>query len=57
VKHYRIELPWATFGVGSKHGVIVEAPPIARWARGKRRDIVLDYYRGKGAIIQKLDVR
>jgi hypothetical protein len=44
----RVSLPYATFGVGFEDGVCVEAPPIARWALGKRWGYLLAYWNRKG---------
>ncbi len=48
-----ISLPYATFGVAIRSGVVVDAAPIARWALGKPAR-ALSFYRRKGAEIVEL---
>ena len=48
-----IDLEYATFGLIEKNGIVVEAPPIAKWAVGKRMASVLTYYRDKKASIME----
>lgn len=51
-----VSLPYATFGLGIRQGVVVEAAPIARrYALGKPERQVADHYRRKGAVFQTLD--
>lgn len=45
-----VSLPYATFGIAVRDGVVVDAAPIARWAIGKSERRVADYYRRKGAV-------
>lgn len=42
-----VSLPYATFAVQERDGVIVDAAPIARWAIGKTSKFVADYWRWK----------
>jgi hypothetical protein len=49
-----VSLPWATFGLLVEDGVVVHAPPIARWAVGKDERTVADYYRRHGATFDRL---
>jgi hypothetical protein len=51
---YRISLPFATFGLLSTNGTITRTAPIARWAQGKPLAAVLDYYRRRGAAVQRV---
>jgi hypothetical protein len=44
-----VSLPYATFGILTSAGRVIDAPPIARWAIGKNERYVADYYRHKGA--------
>lgn len=53
----RIHLPYATFGIAVRDGVVVDAPPIARWAIGRDERGVAAYYRRRKAEIQALDPR
>lgn len=50
-----VSLHFATFGLGHRDGVVVEAPPIARWTIGKSLDKALDHYRRRGATIIPLE--
>jgi hypothetical protein len=44
-----VSLPHATFALEAEDGVVVNAPPIARWAKGKRLAEVLENYHRKRA--------
>jgi len=44
-----VSLPYATFGVAVAEGVVVEAPPIAKWALGRDERKVVGYFRRRGA--------
>jgi hypothetical protein len=46
-----LSLPWATFGLVARVGLITEAPPIARWTVGRSETEVAMYYRKRGAEI------
>lgn len=48
---YWVSLDHATFGLVARKGRIVDAPPIARWTKGKEAIFVLDHFRRKGAVI------
>lgn len=50
----RVSLPWATFGLRCRAGIVVSAAPIARWAVGRRERVVADYYREQGATFERL---
>lgn len=52
-----VSLPYATFGIAVADGVVVEAPPIAKWAVGRDERGVAGYYRRRGAKIQPLEAR
>lgn len=52
-----ISLPYATFGLIVRDGVVVDAPPIARWTIGKPEVTVVAYYRRKGAAVAQLEER
>lgn len=50
---WRIVLPYACFGICENAlGVVVRAPPIAKWCVGKRIEQVLGAYRRKGAQVE-----
>ena len=48
-----ISLPYATFGVGIRDGMVVWAAPIAKWAIGKPARAIA-FYRRKGAEIVEI---
>ncbi len=50
-----ISLSYATFGIAVADGVVVDAPPIAKWALGRDEREVAGYYRRRGAQIRPLD--
>lgn len=52
-----ISLPYATFGIAVADGVVVDAPPIAKWALGRDEREVAAYFRRRGARIVALDAR
>lgn len=43
-KLYWVSLPYATFGIISKDGWVIDAAPIAKWAIGKTMNEVWKYY-------------
>lgn len=47
-----VSLEHATFILVGKHGVVVDAPPIAKWTVGKNIRGLFWYYKSKGANIQ-----
>jgi len=47
-----VSLPYATFGIITREGMVTGAAPIARWTIGKDERYVADYYRRKGAVFQ-----
>lgn len=49
-----VSLPWATFGLATRGGKVVDAAPIARWTIGKSERYVADYYRRRGAQFVRL---
>lgn len=49
-----VSLPFATFALVVRDGLVVDAAPIARWSIGRRELDVADYYRRRGAIFQPL---
>jgi len=46
---YWISLAYATSGIWCERGVVVQAPPIAKWTLGKPSSVVIGYYERKGA--------
>lgn len=50
-----ISLPYATFALILRVGIVIRTAPIAVWAIGKTEARVLDYYRRKGATIERID--
>jgi len=51
-----VSLPYATFALAARDGLVVDAAPIARWSIGKPEQQVADYYRRKGAEFRPLPV-
>jgi len=54
---FYISLDHATYGLVVKDGVVVEAPPIAKWAVGKTETEVMAYLETKKAEIVEVDVK
>lgn len=52
-RYFYVSLPYATFGVGIRDGVVTSAAPIAAWALGKPAK-ALSFYRKKGAEIVEI---
>lgn len=52
---YYVSLPYATFALMLRAGIVIRAAPIAGWAVGKEEALVLGYYRRKGATIDPID--
>jgi hypothetical protein len=46
-----VDLPWACFGMIALNGVVVEAAPIAGWAKGKMVREVTDHFERRGATV------
>lgn len=50
-----VSLPYATFGLAiGDDGTIRDAPPIARWALGRRKQAVIGYLERRGADVRIL---
>lgn len=49
---YYISLPHATFGLVVEKGIVIEAPPIAKWTLDKQIEVVEKYYLKKGAVVK-----
>ncbi|MFI7468174.1 hypothetical protein [Nonomuraea sp. NPDC049646] len=49
-----VSLPWATFAIVTRGGLVVDAAPIARWTVGKPERQVADHFRRKGAQFARL---
>lgn len=47
MKYVWVSMDYATFGLGIEDGVVVEAPPIAKWTVGKDEKVVAAFYRKK----------
>lgn len=56
-KWYWVSLPYATYGLRIRGGIVVEAPPIARWMKGRDKQEVMSWLEKKGARVVKLRVR
>jgi len=54
--HYWISLQYATFVITSKNGIVTEAAPISRKSIGHNTNDVINYYKGKGAIVEELQM-
>lgn len=48
----QIRLSYATFGVITEDGVVVEAAPIARWMEGKTEEVCAQWVRKKGGVAE-----
>jgi hypothetical protein len=46
---YHIDVGYACFGLIVEDGIVVDAPPIARWTLTKKVEDVIMYYKRKGA--------
>lgn len=55
-KWFRVELPYATFGIKTQRGVVVETAPIGRWMMGKHRDRIEEWVRAKGGTVRRMDI-
>lgn len=53
-KWYWISVSYATFGICEVDGIVTKTAPIAKWCRGRRIKVVLDYYRNslKAVIVE-----
>lgn len=54
-KLVRVVLPYATYGLIVKDGIIVDAPPIARWLIGKTTAFARLWIRDKRGAASLLD--
>lgn len=46
-----ISLPFATFGIITRDGKIIDAAPIAKWTIGRDEQEITDYFRSRGATL------
>jgi hypothetical protein len=49
-----VSLPYATYGIATRDGRVVDAAPIARWMVGKDQAYVAKWLRRKGATWQEI---
>jgi hypothetical protein len=49
-----VSLPWATFGLAVRGGIVVDAAPIARWAVGKDERKAAAWFLRRGAVCTPL---
>jgi hypothetical protein len=50
---FLVDVPFACFGIEVEDGVVVAAPPIARWMLGKGGVVVYRYVRSKrGTLVE-----
>lgn len=54
---YRVNLPYACYGLIVDNGRVTEAPPIAKWMEQKRKTIeyVMLWIKGKGGTVELID--
>ena len=52
MKTYWISLSYATFILEVDEEKVVYAAPIAKWATGKKLEMVLDYWKKKGQLLE-----
>ena len=50
---YWFSLPYATYGVAARNGVVCNAAPIARWMIGKELSFVMNWCRARGSLVEK----
>lgn len=53
-KWYWVSLSYATYGIATKGGIVVDAAPIARWMVGKDENYCWAWLRRKGAQVCEL---
>lgn len=51
---WRVELPYATFGIRFEGAKVVEAAPIARWMIGKQYEAINAWVMSKGGTMKTL---
>ena len=49
-----VSQPHATFGIVTKDGRVIDAPPVARWSIGRDERSVAAYFRQRGAEFRQL---
>ena len=55
MKLYRISLPYATYGITTgDDGIVIEAPPIAKWMKGEFILDVIRWVKRKHGIIKEV---
>jgi hypothetical protein len=50
---YRIDLPWATYGIEVKNGIVTSAPPLLGWMVGSKLRRIEYWVVSKGGKIVK----
>lgn len=51
-----VNLPYATFGIEVRGGVVIDAAPIAHWMIGKQTSFIREWVARKGGRWEVLDV-
>lgn len=49
-----IDIGYATFGIISENGIVVDAAPIAAWMKGKPLQALKPFLKGKGAKVEEI---
>lgn len=49
-----IDIKYACFGIVSREGIVIDAPPIARWMVYKRLTDIKPWLLDKGAIVKEV---
>lgn len=52
---YYVTLPYACFGFETKSGVVIDAPPIAKWMIGKNIESIYKWIINKRGTIQLIE--
>ena len=52
---YWVKLPYATFGVVVRMGMVVSSAPIAKWAVGKNYQVFAQWVVKKGGSLRKVN--
>lgn len=51
---YRVDLFYACYGIRTLNGMVIEAPPIAKWMQGELLEDIVEWVLRRDGVVTKL---